>query len=427
MRHITLLTALFLGTLLLGCGSKKAKVESGESADKADAGAEPAKDAKAAGAAPSDGIEAEANTGPVDYPEPPKRNAAERNPIKFKVSVTKAYVLPLSEDGACFDKCSKDAKTTMVNALPGLAGEQFGSAAKALTTAIGAKGAKESLPDIYVHVNCGAGQELTTHKTSAENRLVANWRGVGETLKLDVKDQCAISVWDADEDGDDERIGDTLVPIIEVAKDGAVTLTSEDNEFGQVYLVEIFLEQLEGASVWKKPATSSGGAVSTEPKAGTGSGSGSSSGGSAGSTPEPSKPDPSGAASYAVEILKANLKKTKDTGEKWDVRLPFVGKAGDEAPDPYVEAYINGYQSEKPFMKTDAANNKNYYEWRKTGQAKLKADDKIHFMVWDKDQLDRDLMGECITDQIQSVKSGSSITMRDCGQVDFIVVKITRK
>jgi hypothetical protein len=405
MKRIALLVMLVMGVASLGCGSKKAKVETGEAAD---AGAAEDK-------ASADGMEPEANTGPTEYPTPPKRSSADRTPYKFKVSVTKAYVLPLSADGACFDKCPKATKDMLVEALPGLAGEQFGSAAKALTTAVGAKGSKEALPDIYVHLDCGFGQELTTHKTSAEDRLVANWRGAEETLKLDPKDQCAISVWDADDDGNDELIGDTVVPLIEVAKDGTAVITSEDNDFGQVYLVEIFLDQLEGPSVWKTPGTASGGSGGSTPGSGTTP------------TPAPTPPDPSGAANYKVEIVKANLMKNKKTGEPWDTKLPFVGKAGDEAPDPFVAAYINGYQSENPFMKTNPAENTFYTEWRQAGEAKLKPGDKIHFMVWDKDKVDNDLMGECITDPVGSLTSGQNITLKNCGRVDFLVVKITRK
>lgn len=429
MRRIALLALLVLalGTTSFGCGSKKAKVKGGESAEGADAGAASGDDAQTA----ETGMEPEANTGPTEYPEPPRRSAADRNPNSFKVSVKKAYVLPLSEDGACFDECSKETKEMLIEALPGLAGEQFGSAAKALTTAVGAKGAKEALPDLYVHVNCGAGQELTTHKTSAENRLAGNWRGGGKTLKLDINDQCAISVWDADDEGDDELIGDTLVPIFEVAKDGVAVITSEENDFGQVYMVELFLDQLDGASVWTKPDTASGsGGSATTPTPNTGSGSSGSSGGSSSSKPAdptPTPPDASGAARYTVEIVKANLKKTKKTGEKWDIKLPFVGKAGDEAPDPMVWAYINGYQSEEPFMKTNAASNTFYTEWRKSGDVKLKPGDKIHFKVWDKDKADNDFMGECISDPIGSLTSGQKITFRECDRVDFLVVKITRK
>ncbi len=392
MNRIALFVMLVAGVLLLGCGSKKANVENGG----------------------EDGMEAEANTGPTEYPEPPSRSSAGRAPYQFKVSIKKAYVLPLSDDGSCFDPCTTETKQALVEALPGLAGEQFGSAGKALTTAIGAQGGKEALPDIYVHMDCGNGQEITTHKTSAEDRLVASWRGSSETLKLDVNDECAISVWDGDDEGDDELIGDTVVPLIKVADQGTAIITSEQNEFGQVYLVELFLDQLDGPSVWGQP----GGGGTT----GGGTTGGGTTGGGTGSTP-----GVPGAAAYKVEIVKANLQKNKKTGEKWDTKIPFVGKAGDELPDPFVAAYINGYQSENPFMKTEPGSNTVYTEWRQVGQANLQPGDKIHFMVWDKDKVDNDLVGECITDPVGSLSSGQNITLKGCGQVDFLVVKITRQ
>ena len=77
MKRIALLVMLVMGVASLGCGSKKAKVETGEAAD---AGAAEDK-------ASADGMEPEANTGPTEYPTPPKRSSADRTPYKFKVSV----------------------------------------------------------------------------------------------------------------------------------------------------------------------------------------------------------------------------------------------------------------------------------------------------------------------------------------------------
>jgi hypothetical protein len=134
-----------------------------------------------------------------------------------------------------------------------------------------------------------------------------------------------------------------------------------------------------------------------------------------------------GASTYVVEIVKANLKKTKEDGQKWDTKIPFVGKNDDVMPDPFVQAYVNGYQSENPFMTTGNGSNTYYYEWRAKGQTTLKSSDKIHFMVWDKDKVDSDLMGECITDTIAKIPLGKDIVLRNCGQVDFIAFKITKK
>ena len=417
MKKIHLLILVGCTMLALGCGSKKAKV-----ADQGAAGDTDALGTDGAASTP-DGMEPEAETGPVEYPAPPKRSADSRNPMKYEVSLQKAYVLPLSEDGACFDPCTKDVKNTLVDALPGLAGDQFGSAAKALMTSVGAKGGKESLPDIYVHIDCGFGQELDTNKTGAENRLAAVWRGASAVLKLDADDECAISVYDADDDGQDELIGTTLAKIVKMSKDGHVTVSSETNDFGQVYMVELFLEPLEGTpSGGSSGSTSSGAGTGSDTSNNTGGGGSSGSG-----TVAPTMPDASGNASYYVEVVKANIKATKKDGKKWDTKLPFVGKAGDEGPDPFVAAYVNGYKSEKPFLKTPAAENSNYQEWRQGADVKMNVADKIHFMVWDKDTADHDLIGECISDPVGVLKNNTEITLRDCGQVDFLVFKISRK
>ena len=416
MKRLWLLSMIACAALALGCGSKKAEVKDGASVggDTDSAGTD--------GVA-ANGMEPEAETGPVEYPAPPSRSSSSRNPVKFDVSLQKAYVLPLSDDGACFDPCTKEVKSALVDALPGLAGDQFGSAAKALTTSIGAKGGKESLPDLYVHIDCGFGQELDTNKTGAENRLAANWRGAGATLKLDPDDECAISVWDADDDGQDELIGDTVAKIVRLSKDGNVVVSSESADFGQVFMVELFLDQLEGTPVTGTPSNNSG---SSSGNSGSSSGNSGSSSGNSGST-TPSVPDSSGNANYYVEVVKAKIKDTKSDGQKWDTKLPFVGKAGDESPDPFVHAYVNGYKSETPFLKTDAGNNVNYKEWNKGASVKMNVADKIHFMVWDKDTADHDLIGECISNPVGLLQSGSEITISNCGQVEFLVFKITRK
>jgi hypothetical protein len=397
MKKSILLIALALGlsiALLAGCGSKQPGAE-------ADAGP----DLAAA-------LEPEADTGDAEYPEPPKNTAA-RNPLKFNVSVNKALVLPLSEDGKCWDPCSTDAKDALVDSLTQLSGDQFESAAKALTTVMGAKNSKEVLPDIYVYIDCGYGQTYTTSKSSAEDRLSAYWRGAKEVLKIDPQDSCAISVWDADEDGNDELLGDVVLQPIQQAEAGTLTIRGDKVGFGQVFLVELYLDQMEGESVW-----GGGGTDSTQPTQ-----PGEETKPSPGSTPV--TPPAAGASTYKVEVVKANLKKTKEDGQPWDAKIPFV--AGGVLPDPFVEAYKNGYQSEHPFMETSVAQEKLYYEWRETGEVNLTASDKIHFMVWDKDKIDHDLMGECITGSVGGLKLGSEIVIRDCGQVDFLVVKITKK
>jgi C2 domain len=426
------LIVLFLTSslFLFGCGSKKPEVSGAASIGDADGGVEGdegeegAADEGPADEGAANGMLPEADTGDDDFPEPPK-NENKRKALSFRVSLKKAYVLPLSEDGDCWDECSKDAKEAMIDALSDLSGEQFGSAAKALGTVMGAKGFKDVLPDIYVHIDCGYGQDFTTSKTSAENKLTARWRGVKESLMLDPNDQCAVSVWDGDEEGNDELIGSTIFSFAEKGDQGSIILTADEDDLGQVFMVELFFDQREGASVW-------GGGVATAPAA------------QPETKPEETRPEtkpeikpsepivpakPAGPqkARYKVEVLKANLKRTKDDGQKWDTKIPYIGKAGDEMPDPYVEVYINGYQSENPFMSTVAAKNTMYYEWKKSGEASLLGTDKLHFMVWDKDKIDPDLIGECITKPVENLSLGSALVIRGCGQVDFVVVKVTKK
>jgi len=387
--------------LLSACGSKKDKVNGEEDVS-------------------ASGLEPEANTGPVEYPEPPRRSSSSRTPVRFDVSLQKAYVLPLSADGKCFDPCSTEVKTNMIDALPGLAGNQFASAAKALTTSVGAKNGTDSLPDIYVQIDCGFGQVLNTTKAGAENRLLGTWRGASAILELDPDDQCAISVWDADDDGQDELIGDTVAQIVRLSKDGNVVISSDAGDFGQVFMVELFIEQQGGAPV-------------TNPSTGTDSGSGSSSDSSSGSSSGSSGSSStapsagSGQDEYYVEVLRANVKEKKADGQAWDMKLPFVGKAGDEAADPFVTAWVNGYKSEKAFLATNPGTNQNFMQWNQGASTRMNPGDKIHFMVWDKDTADHDLVGECISDAVGVLSQNTEITVRNCGQVEALIFKITRK
>ncbi|MCP4675453.1 MAG: hypothetical protein GY854_08100 [Deltaproteobacteria bacterium] len=420
--YITLAVGLVLGIVAMGCGSKKPAVSASASLG-GDAG--PDEGEEGAAGETGDGLEPEADTGPVEYPEPPRRSSSGRDPHKFKVSVKKAYVLPLSEDGSCWDACSKEAKSDLVESLGRLSGDQFGSAAKALTTTMGAKGLKDALPDVYVNIDCGFGQEYATSRTSAENRLAAKWRGAKEILKLDAKDECAISVWDADEDEKDELLGDVVIPIIQKADNGTLIVTSEDEDLGQVFLIELFLDQLDGASVWgapeSKPTTpaatpSPAPAPAPAPKPDT--------------KPAPSpgpkpKPNP-GSSAYQVVVVKGNFKSKKDDGQAWDTKIPFIGKGG-VLPDPFVQGFVNGYQNEHPFMETNTVQDKLYHVWNETGQADLKGSDRIHFFVFDRDKLDHDQIGECKTDTIDKLPLGHEIVIRNCSQVDFLVVKVIKK
>ncbi|MBN2671942.1 MAG: hypothetical protein JXX29_09715, partial [Deltaproteobacteria bacterium] len=100
-------------------------------------------------------------------------------------------------------------------------------------------------------------------------------------------------------------------------------------------------------------------------------------------------------------------------------------EAGDDNPDVFVEAYVNGYKSKKPFMKTDAVDGDLEPEWGEEGTVRLENNDVIHFMVWDKDLSNHDLIGECKTKKIKSVKEGT-VTLK-CGQVKELVIKINKK
>ncbi len=414
-RKIVLCVMLACGLAAVGCGGKKAEVSDSTSINP-DAGPDG-----------GDGMEPEANTGPTKYPTPPTQSPGERKPYKFRIWIKKAYVLPLSEDGHCWDKCTSETKKSLAQSLVNLAtidkpGDRFTMAAKAISGAIGAIDGTASLPDVYVHVDCGFDQKFATAKTSAEDRLGAQWLGANETLRLDLKDFCAISVWDADEDGVDEMIGATTVQLVKQAdKNGKALLFGSDVNFGQVFLAELQVEALEQIPDQSGGGGGSGGGGSG---GGSGGGGGGSGGGGGGGQSDPT-PTP-GAAWYSIEIVKANLKAKKEDGQPWDTKVPFIGKGDGNMPDPFVQAFQNGYQSENPFMTTGVAKDKNYYEWRSKGKAALKPNDKIHFMVWDKDMADNDLMGTCITEPMSRVQLGRDIVFRGCSQVDFLVVRIHR-
>lgn len=376
------------------------------------------KDAK--GTTPGEELLPEAQTGPVEFPSP-RRSTAERKPVRFEVSVEKVYVLPLSEDGKCWDACPAEAKTKFAEALPSLGGESVASAVKAFVTGLAAAEGSEpivkALPDLYVNIDCGNGNELRTSKGQNDDRLSGKWNNAREEMKLSWEDECAIGVYDGDEDGQDELIGEIFTKAVKDSKNGELILTSNDKEMGQVVRIELLLTQLEGASVWD--GGSGSGTAGTGTGSGSSAGSGSGSGGSGTVTPN-------GPAGYYVQVIKANLQGKKKDGQAWDAKIPFKGKAGDELPDPFVQVFVNGYKSERPFMQTEPVTNKNYCEWNKQGEAALNANDKLHFMVFDKDAIDHDLMGECISEPLSNLKLGQEIYIRNCGQVDWIAFKVWR-
>lgn len=356
-------------------------------------------------------LEDEANTGPADYPQPRRGSDANRNPIRFEVSFVSAYVLPLSQDGKCWDPCTPEAKAKFVDALPSLGSDNPGSAAKALTTAIAAQPGSEkiieAMPDLYAHIDCGYGNELTTSKTLNMDRLGAKWRNAREEFKMDPQDECAISIWDNDADNDDELLGDFSIKIIQESKNGELVVTASNEEMGQVVLVELFIEQLEGSSVL------GGGQTGGQTGGSSQSGDGAQSGGGA-----------TGTGQYAVEVIKAEIQPTKSNGQTWDAKIPFVSSGID--PDIAVEVYVNGYQSEKPFMETPIGQEQTYFEWRATGRTDIQSTDYLHFVVWDRDKVDHDLVGECKSASISQIPLGQEITLNNCGQVKYLVFKVTR-
>jgi len=138
-------------------------------------------------------------------------------------------------------------------------------------------------------------------------------------------------------------------------------------------------------------------------------------------------------ASYGVEIVKAQIQKQKKDKTEWDA-IPkkaegllgaLGGAAGGKDPDVFVEAWANGYKSSSAFLTT-AVKNENYWPvWNETGGFNLKDTDIIVFMVWDKDAASNDLIGECKTKPMGQQSLGE-VTLKNCGQVDYLVVKLNR-
>ena len=407
---IAIAFAAGIGVAVAGCGSKKPKAK--VSADGEVGGDADVQQDESA----EEGLEPEAKSSRDSFPEPPTLSPADRNPSRYKLWVKKAYVLPLSEDGLCWDPCAAEAKRELAGSMVQLAtidGSKFAMAAKAVAGSVGALDAKQALPDIYVHVNCGFSQEYTTSKSSAEDRLAAEWKGAYEELMIDAKDKCSVSVWDADESGGDEMIGDVVAPLFEKSgASGEVALFGADSEFGQVFMVELGVESMDGTKV---AATE----PQTEPSASASSETAQPSTGTAAAEPVASD---SKAVGYTVEVVKANVKGKKEDGSAWDATW-----GGGKQPDIYVDVYLNGYKSERPFMRTGVAKDSTYREWGTTGEVDMKDGDKLHFMVWDKDLADNDLVGECISDPIEKVKLGKEIVLRDCSGVDFLAFKISKK
>ena len=126
-----------------------------------------------------------------------------------------------------------------------------------------------------------------------------------------------------------------------------------------------------------------------------------------------------GKTSYSIEIVKAQIKKTKDNGKPWDAKL------GGVKADVFVEVWINGYLTPKAAFTTSVKKENHYPKWGEGTGLSLKPTDHINFMVWDKDAAQNDLIGECKT-KVMSKQYTGEVWLKNCGQVDYLLVKITK-
>jgi hypothetical protein len=136
--------------------------------------------------------------------------------------------------------------------------------------------------------------------------------------------------------------------------------------------------------------------------------------------------------------IKAEIKQAKKDGKDWDMAVKEGGGGGlldmakkalasadGKEPDVYVEAWFNGYLSQEPFVTTSVKKDTYYPVWNESGGLTLKDTDFINFMVWDKDPVNPDLIGECKTKPLGQQGMGE-IKLENCGQVVYLVVKITK-
>jgi hypothetical protein len=359
--------------------------------------------------------------GPAVFPPAPANDFSGRTTKEYLLSIRKAQVLPAKGDGSCWDDCEGNTQTAIgtavgkLGALPPTSQSAFDLPAKALQMVVGGAGGTDALPDVFVHIRCGHGQGHVTNKGAAKNKIVPTWNYENKSMTLDERDECAISVWDSDPDGDEE-IGRTVVPLVQRAKAGggkAIIYGAEDG-FGMVYSLEIGLTPKDQAG-----------------------GGGTAGGGTTGGGGKPVVEVPK--AQYSVEIVKAEIKKTKKDGTDWDKdaskkagsggilgALAGAASAADgKDPDVYVEAWFNGYLSQAPFVTTSVKKENYYPVWNESGGLTLKDTDFINFMVWDKDLVQPDLIGECKTKPL-GVQGMGEIKIENCGQVVYLIVKITK-
>jgi len=237
---LTVLT-VFAVVLAAGCGSKKPKTKTSDDADGgvADAGEEgvdeeavdtDSPDVSGGGGTttepepePEPEPEAEPVKGPAKFPAAPANDFAGRSTKQYLVSIKKAQIIPAKPTSECWDDCQGQAQMAIgtavskVGALPPNSQSGFDFASKALGLAVNAVGGASAFPDVFVHVRCGHDQG---HKTNVANdKMVATWTYENKKMDLDERDQCVFSVWDKDDDGDEE-IGRTTVPLVQMANAG---------------------------------------------------------------------------------------------------------------------------------------------------------------------------------------------------------------
>jgi hypothetical protein len=216
-------------------------------------------------------------------------------------------------------------------------------------------------------------------------------------MQLDANDECDFSVWDSDPDGDEE-IGRATVKPVQLANAGGGTakIFGAEVGFGLVYYLEIGVKA-QDAGGGTTGGVTTGGGTTTAP------------------TP--------GASTYSITVVKAEIKKTKKDGNKWDQPLPMVG--GGDNPDVFVNAWVNGYKSPNPFLTTAVKKENFWPSWEEGGAGYLGPDDHINFMVWDKDAASDDLIGECKTKPMKEQPLGE-VWLKECGQVTYLLVRITK-
>jgi hypothetical protein len=330
------------------------------------------------------------------YPTPPA-NTGSRNPQKYVVSITKVLVLPIKDDGSCWDECSANANQAAAGVASQVGGggaNEFELGAKGLEIALKALKGTESLPDVFAHIDCGNGQRILAPANAGWNRLEAKWDNAKKEMSLDANDQCALSVWDQDDVGD-EKVGQIVfAPLQRLGGAERITILGTKEAFGQVFLAEIGFKSLQPA----------------------GGGTGGTGGGASGGA----KPGVAQAL-YTVEVIKAKIRDKKKDGSSWDA---FVGKPA----DGLVEVYVNGYVSPKPFATTPVVKDNQQPVWNYKGSEVLKDTDRLHFMVFDKDAADDDLVGECKTEPIakQKLAADGTLVLKDCGQVESLEVRIVK-